>query len=425
MHSRCLPLAVATLIWASSALPSPGQVAAPPAAVVADPIPPARTTVVWVSIDGFRHDYLERFHPPTLSRLEAEGAFTTQETPIFPSLTFPNHTAQVTGVGVDGHGIPMNGFYDEADGQTWSFPDKASLVRAETVWQTAERQGVRTMCVDWPMSNQETGPNRAAYFDAAFDGQESDRDRLDRIVAMLNADRDPHPYRLIMGYMSGVDHVGHSAGPASPRIGDAVAQADQDVTRFLAGVTAWFNRTHGPDDEMVVIFSTDHGMTSVKQLVNLDRLLGADLAGRGTKIITSGPMATIHCPPAKVDPIVKRLAGYPFLTAWRAADVPAADHFADPTRVGQVVVMLKPGYSLTKQRLATTLPVPRDAGGMHGYDPVGFPDMQGSAIIWRLRHPVGGRDIGPMANTQWDATVCGLLGIRPPAAADPRAITLR
>src|SRR5262245_18739270 len=65
-------------------------------------------TVVWISIDGFRHDYLARIAPPTLSRLAREGAYTTQQRPIFPSLTFPNHIAQVTGTGVDRHGIVLN-----------------------------------------------------------------------------------------------------------------------------------------------------------------------------------------------------------------------------------------------------------------------------------------------------------------------------
>ena len=413
-RSRSAVASVAVLV--AMATPGLSQVSPPP-------IPADHTTVVWVSIDGFRHDYMDRFHPPTLSRLAAQGAFTTREQPIFPSLTFPNHVAQVTGVGVDGHGIPMNGFYDEADGQTWSFPDRASLVRAETVWQTAERQGVRTMCVDWPMSNAETGPVRASVFDAAFDGQETDRHRLDRIVAALDADHDPRPFRLVMGYMSGVDHVGHSAGPLSPKIGQAVAEADADVDRFVTGVTAWFDRTHTPADELVFVFSTDHGMTQVKEQVNLDRLIGADL-DKGIKVITSGPMATIHCPPERAAAIVAKLAPLPYLTAWLAADVPAADHFADPTRVGQVVVMLHPGYGLTRQRLATTLPVPRDGGGMHGYDPAGFTDMQGSALIWRLRRPIGGVDVGPVDNTQWDATVCHLLGIRPPAKADPRVIPL-
>ena len=363
---------------------------------------------MWISIDGFRHDYMERFHPPTLSRLAAEGAFTLHETPVFPSLTFPNHVSQVTGVTVDGHGIPMNGFFDEADGQTYNFPNPSRFLRAEPIWVTAERAGLRTACVDWPLSYQQTGPNAAAYFDTAFDSQETDLHRLDRILGLLN---DPaaqqKPYRLVLGYMSQVDHVGHQSGPDSPEVAAAVAVADRDITHFIEGVTKWFNATHTAEDELVLIFSTDHGMTAVKVQVNLERLIGADLAGAGTQIVTSGPVASIHCPaasPERADQILKRLSAYPFLTAWMAGDVPADKHFTDPTRIGQVVVMLKLGYSFTKQRQAATMPA-RANSGMHGYDPAESPDLQGSAVIWRLRQPIGGHDLGPMVNTQWDATV--------------------
>ena len=393
-----------------------------------DRIPARRTTVVWISIDGFRHDYLLRFRPPALCRLAAEGAFTLHETPVFPSLTFPNHISQVTGVGVDGHGIPLNNFFDEADGQTYNFPDQSRLLRAEPIWITAQRQGVPTACIDWPMSHAQSGPNQATYFDASFDTQETDQHRLDRIISLLNSDADRKvPYRLILGYMSHVDTVGHRVGPDSPQIGAAVLEADRTVDQFVTAVVKWFNATHTVDDELVMIFSTDHGMTEVKSLVNLDRLLGSDLAA-GTRIVTSGPVATIHCPstqPDRAGLIVDRLGAYPFLTAWKAADVPAADHFSDPARIGQVVVMLKLGYSFTKQRLAATLPVPAHSSGMHGFDPAESVDMQGSAIVWRLRHPIGGQDLGPMTNTQWDSTVCRLLGIQPPPAADPRAVDVR
>ena len=96
-----------------------------------------------------------------------------------------------------------------------------------------------------------------------------------------------------------------------------------------------------------------------------------------------------------------------------------------PSRVGQIVVMLKPGNSFTRQRLAATMPVPPHSSGMHGFDPADSVDIQGSAIIWRMRHPIGGQDLGPFTNTQWDAPVCKLLGIDPPATADSRAIVVR
>jgi predicted AlkP superfamily pyrophosphatase or phosphodiesterase len=382
---------------------------------------------VWISIDGFRHDYLERFHPPTLSRLAAEGAFTTHEIPVFPSLTFPNHISQVTGVGVDGHGIPLNDFFDEADGQTYNFPDQGRLLRAEPIWVTATRQGVPTACIDWPMSHKQTGPNHAAYSGAAFDPQETDLHRLDRIIALLNSNADRKvPYRLILGYMSHVDTMGHRLGPDSARIGDAVLEADREIGHFVDAILKWFNATHTADQELVIIFSTDHGMTDVTTLVSLDRLIGSELAS-GTQIVTSGPAATIHCPttqPDRAEQIVNRLSAYPFLAAWKAADVPASAHFADRSRIGQIVVMLKPGYTLTPQRTAATFPVPPHTSGMHGYDPAESPDMQGAAVVWRLHHPIGGVDLGPMVNTQWDSTVCKLLGIQPPAAADARAVTI-
>ena len=161
---------VAALLLIAGCSPTPPAKNAP-LSTAAQPISPARTTIVWISIDGFRHDYMDRFHPPTLTRLAAQGAFTRQGIPVFPSLTFPNHVSQVTGVTVDRHGIPMNAFLDEADGQKYSFPNDGRLLRAEPIWTTAQRQGVSTACIDWPLSYEQTGPNRAGYFDHAFDSK--------------------------------------------------------------------------------------------------------------------------------------------------------------------------------------------------------------------------------------------------------------
>src|SRR5262245_49464409 len=95
--------------------------------------PATGPTVVWISIDGFRHDYLNRIKPPTLSRLAREGAVSTQVRPLFPSLTFPNHIGQVTGRGVDGHGIPLNRFFDTERKQVMSFPNDPTALRAEPI----------------------------------------------------------------------------------------------------------------------------------------------------------------------------------------------------------------------------------------------------------------------------------------------------
>ena len=54
-------------------------------------LPPERAILILVSIDGFRWDYLDRFAPPNLKRLAAEGVRAEGLIPQFPSKTFPNH----------------------------------------------------------------------------------------------------------------------------------------------------------------------------------------------------------------------------------------------------------------------------------------------------------------------------------------------
>ena len=71
-------------------------------------LPPERAILVLISIDAFRWDCLERFNPPVLSRLAAEGVRAEGLTPQFPSKTFPNHYTIVTGLTLAHHGIISN-----------------------------------------------------------------------------------------------------------------------------------------------------------------------------------------------------------------------------------------------------------------------------------------------------------------------------
>ncbi|HUQ89020.1 MAG TPA: alkaline phosphatase family protein, partial [Vicinamibacterales bacterium] len=53
--------------------------AAPP------PLAPERAILILISIDGFRADYFDRFKPPTLQRLAAQGVRADGLIPQFPS----------------------------------------------------------------------------------------------------------------------------------------------------------------------------------------------------------------------------------------------------------------------------------------------------------------------------------------------------
>ena len=69
----------------------------------------ALPTVIVLSWDGLRHDYLELHGAdgglPALSRMAADGARAERMTPVFPSNTFPGHVSMATGTFPDVHGI--------------------------------------------------------------------------------------------------------------------------------------------------------------------------------------------------------------------------------------------------------------------------------------------------------------------------------
>jgi predicted AlkP superfamily pyrophosphatase or phosphodiesterase len=388
--------------------------------------PAGRTTVVWVSIDGLRGDYFDRL--AMLQRERQQGYYSSQVKPSFPSLTFPNHISQVTGVGVDRNGVPGNSWFDSADGKIYSFANDSKLLRAEPIWGTAKRQGVRTAVIGWPMSYQQTGPHASDYFDAAFNRNEADDGRLQRLGQLLVNDNGQQPVRLVMTYLSELDTTGHKVGPDELQaLQIAAARVQITLAEFQEVVGQYFERHRRPGDELYFVITTDHGMETVHTLVNPERLVGDPAILKGAQIGGGGPMRFVTLSAdqkPRAPELVAKLRAYPFVSAWEAKDVPAEYHFSDPTRIGDIVVLLSPGYNFHQGRAAATQPVGGGQKGAHGYDPAVSPAMLGGAVIWKYGAELGGKDLGPIDNTQWHATVAKMLGIQPAEGADPRAIPL-
>src|SRR5580765_1686632 len=92
-----------------------------------------RPTVILVSIDGFRWDYLDRGLTPNLGRLAREGVRAEAMIPVFPTKTFPNHASIVTGRYPAHHGIIGNTFWAPDLGARLSINDPRS-VRDARFW---------------------------------------------------------------------------------------------------------------------------------------------------------------------------------------------------------------------------------------------------------------------------------------------------
>ena len=388
----------------------------------------SRNVILWINIDGLRGDYVDRGKPPTLTRLMREGAYSRQLKPVFPSLTFPTHMSLATGTPVSGHGIPGNSFYDADDQQIRNYPADHRFHRGEAIWTTATRQGVRVSVIDWPVSHRQQGPHAAAYFGQAYDGSLSDEQRLQMAITPYLVDQHDQPLQLVMGYTSKVDTVGHQHGPDSPEVLEELKKTDALIDSALQQITKRFERKMGPNDELYLIITTDHGMSNVTHQASAERMLGPTFSPEVT-IVTSGSVAFVHLDklPAdhrdvRRDAMIEQLKKFEFASTYTRAQAGEKYGLDDPTRVGHLIISLDKGYTFSRLRAETVIPVtPRGPLGMHGYPAETNPEMNGFMLVWRLRNKLGGVDLGEVDSLQLHPTVARLLHIDPaPAAkADP------
>ncbi len=389
-----------------------------------------RNVVVWISMDGFRGDYVDRADTPTLHRLMREGWYTRQLTPITPSITFPSHVAEATGVTVAQHGISNNAFYDTLTRQKYNFPDDAALLQAEPIWLTARRQGVRTLVFEWPLAQHQQGAVRADYFREKYDPEASNEKRLERVIDTWSADQPRNgkqPLRLVMGYITATDGAGHSFGPDSTQVTKRIEQTDEMIGRFVEQAVAVFRLHASPRDRLYVLITTDHGMTPVKTLVNFKKLLSFELPS-DVPAITDGPLGMIYLDrhPELKDRVLADLRKHEdLLNAYARDALPPQWGFNHPTRVGDVVVMLKPSYSFKSNADAPmTMPADEKHGplGMHGYPPSDCADMRGFCVLWRYPSAAIGKDLGEVDALRLHPTVAKMLGVRPAAGAKAKAL---
>jgi predicted AlkP superfamily pyrophosphatase or phosphodiesterase len=397
-----------------------------------------KRTVVWLSVDGIRPDYVQRGNTPTLDRLMREGAYSSELIPVFPSLTFPSHVSQATGVKTAKHGVPGNSFISSEDWRLHRYPAPARLLEAEPIWTTATRQGLRVLVYDWPLSHAQRGiEHPTAYYGERYVGGISDEQRLTLLVntwAKDNQERaEAEPLRLIMGTAAGPDSLGHRHGPNAHEPVEKLEEIDGLLRAFLERAYDLWNETRGPDDEFIFILTTDHGMSDVHTVVHLENM--AQVAGEtSVQTVTSGNVGHIFIKTddetlkrRAVTNLLRRIAPYEFAKAYTREGLPPQWQYNHPTRVGDVIVVLDTGYTFSRSsEIDVTAPVEQLGGplGMHGYDPRTNPEMLGFMAMWRFPSLIGGRNLGQVHSLQLHATVAELLGIEPAEDARKDALKL-
>ena len=167
--------------------------------------------VVLVSLDGFRYDYVTKYSAPNITALAHRGATAhSGMIPSYPSLTFPNHYAIVSGLYPEDSGLVNNRFYDPARGQHYVFTSKdsddGSWYSGVPLWSLAEQNQMRAACFFWPTSGAEIAGKRPSYY-LEYSASVPNDERVAQVLQWLQLPAAERPHFLTL-YMSDVDHAG-------------------------------------------------------------------------------------------------------------------------------------------------------------------------------------------------------------------------
>jgi predicted AlkP superfamily pyrophosphatase or phosphodiesterase len=371
----------------------------------------ADSPLILISLDGFRHDYCEKYpeESRTLREMRTGGASARGLVPVFPSNTFPGHYSLVTGLHPARHGIVNNDFFDTERGaffhyfQPGSFRD-GSWWGGEPIWVTAERQGRRAAAHFWAGSEAAIAGVRPTFW-RPFDYTIPFARRLDEVSDWLRRPPAERP-AIVAFYLEEVNGAGHRFGPASPEVAAAVRKVDGHIAEMRARL-----RELGLTPNFVVV--SDHGMTAttVERVVVLDDILDP----RTVQIDSDGSLLALRPLTGTEDELVAKFGSVPRVRAFRSADLPAHLAMKPGPRVAPVWVLPDEGWHIapraTVERLRRKYPEKGYLAGDHGYDP-NLRSMHGILIA---EGPAfrSGHVIPEVSGVQVYDLLCAVMGVKP------------
>ncbi|HVT25642.1 MAG TPA: ectonucleotide pyrophosphatase/phosphodiesterase [Rhizomicrobium sp.] len=406
------------------------------AALLALPVTTATAkerTVVVVLFDGFSPASLDATHTPNFDLIKKDGAWSRHLVPAFPTISLINHTTFETGCWPSHHGIVSNFFFDPKKGEFPQSDDAAWRTGCETMWEAAERQGVRTAAFNIVGRWSSTKGKRATTINpnVPWKNRESDEKVLERGLAALR-DHGPNHARLIALYFPIPDEEAHWNGTTAPKTEDAVRKADAIVGKLMAAI-----RALPPSREATLVVGTDHGMMDVGPVVNIGRILGRE--NIHARQASDGATTFLYLRKGETkEHALSALAKYRYaFDAYPKGKYPAYAHLGDGARSGDILIVCKPPYwvagpeafpwyarwlGLTHFWPETFTPAFGGLKATHGYDPH-IVQMHGIFFAWGagVAH---GKQIPRLDMIDVHPTVMSLLELQPGEPVDGHAIEL-
>ena len=322
--------------------------------------------VILISIDGFRHDYAEKYQATNLLEIIQEGSSTSSLIPCYPSKTFPNHYSIVTGMYPENHGIVGNYFY-EPNRDDYYMANQSTKVQdgswygGKPLWALANQHEFKSATFFWVGSEAEINGSRPTYY-KKYDSKITGDTIVNQIIDWLRLPKDDRP-QLVNAYFSLVDKAGHDYGVDSPELKNAVLEMDQ----YIGKLREQISQLHIPVNLIIV---SDHGMTNTnyeipiyyEDFINLKNI--NHIYRDALIMIYSNDSFILN---AMYDTL--KLNERDLYTVYKKENIPAQYHFQNSERIGDLLLVANPPNIFSSKKNI-------NGKGTHGYDPK-YKDMHG------------------------------------------------
>jgi predicted AlkP superfamily pyrophosphatase or phosphodiesterase len=290
------------------------------------PSPAARPPVLIIAIDAFRRGYLDSFPAPAIMRLAKTGVFGAGMRPAFPTVTFPNHVTLVTGRWPEDHQ-----FRYEDRGKEKCF------IRAEPIWVTAVKQGLKTATMFWPASECNFDGYRPTYWHM-FDDHFPEEKRVAQILEWLDMPAKDRPAFMTLYFDA------HAAGsPWSDKGRAVVERVDGMIGLLTRGL-----ESRRLVDSVNIVITADHGYGELD--ATHITLLSTVLDTNAVDVEAGGFIARLRAKNGDQDAVIAAVKRLPHVRVYRREDIPEHMHFRnDPSMVQwPIFVVADEGWRVAK-----------------------------------------------------------------------------
>ncbi len=411
--------------------------------------------VIIVSMDGLPARALQDplLPMPTLRALAASGAVATAMQPINPTVTWPNHTAIISGVDASRHFVMANGLIafpsDGSAPQIKPWVDKDQLVHARTLYEAVTEKGMTTAQVDWvaiygakgvtwdfgekPDANGEVPRELIAngmvtreqveHFSDGSSPAWRDEVWTDAAVDII----EKHAPNLLMLHLLQTDTLQHQYGPLTNAAYAAYAYADGCLKRVVEAVHA-----AGILDRTTFFVVSDHGFASYTHTIRPNAALAEQgfLHKQGNNYVGSvwtqaeGGTALLYIRDASLrSDLVPKLKTY-FAHVSGIAHVYTNEEArslglpseSDTDQAPQLYLAAAAGYAFSNE-VDGPMTLTGSPRGQHGYLNT-MADMQATFVASGAAIRPG-IHLGTVSNLQVAPTIATILGVSLPDAGQP------